>query len=327
MNPQPTVSVIVPNFNHAPYLEARLDSIFRQTYTDYEVILLDDASTDGSRDILERYARRPRVSHLVVNPQNTGNPFHQWFKGIGLARGRYVWLAESDDVAHPDFLARTVACLDACPQAAYAYTGSVLIDPEGHPLPFDSDRWRKERFRRQAWHAFDGTAYALHNLYWRSYVANASSALFRRASYDRADVGACLGLPHSGDWLFWFRLALTGDVVEVYEKLNYFRQHPQKVTVQAEASGEGKREDIEIVRLMEQALPPISRYRRAVRHGFLYSKIRKLPVSPQAKAQLYAEMRAKLHAGRADFCLERLNRWLRFVWPWAVSMKRDRLLP
>ena len=108
----PKVSVIVPNYNHARYLKARIDSILNQTFQDFELILLDDCSTDNSVELLQSYAGHPHVSHIVLNDRNTGSPFLQWQKGIGLAQGEYVWIAESDDTAQPDFLSTTVAVLD-----------------------------------------------------------------------------------------------------------------------------------------------------------------------------------------------------------------------
>ena len=98
------VSVIVPNYCHAPYLRERIDSILNQTYQDFELILLDDCSTDNSREVLESYRNREHVSHILINEQNTGNTFLQWEKGLLLTKGEYVWIAESDDVAEPRFL-------------------------------------------------------------------------------------------------------------------------------------------------------------------------------------------------------------------------------
>ena len=95
----PTVSVIIPNYNHAPYLRQRIDSVLKQDYQDFEVILLDDCSKDDSRQVLDSYRNHPKVSHVVYNEQNTGNTFIQWERGVNLAQGRYIWIAESDDVA------------------------------------------------------------------------------------------------------------------------------------------------------------------------------------------------------------------------------------
>src|ERR1700738_1634065 len=109
--PMPRVSVIVPNYNHARFLRRRMESVLRQTYRDFEVILLDDCSTDESRSILSEYAGDPRV-RLEFNEKNSGSPFKQWNKGVALASGEYGWIAESDDYADERLLERLVAVLD-----------------------------------------------------------------------------------------------------------------------------------------------------------------------------------------------------------------------
>ena len=83
----PLVSVIVPNYNHARYLKQRLDTVFNQTYQNFEVIILDDKSTDNSLEIINQYKDNPHLSQIVVNEQNSGSPFKQWDKGIKLAKG------------------------------------------------------------------------------------------------------------------------------------------------------------------------------------------------------------------------------------------------
>src|SRR5215469_3050279 len=99
----PSISVIVPNYNHARFLPMRIDSILRQAFQDFELILLDDCSTDESRVILSSYANNPRV-RIEFNQTNSGTPFKQWNKGVRMARGKYVWIAESDDYADAHFL-------------------------------------------------------------------------------------------------------------------------------------------------------------------------------------------------------------------------------
>ncbi len=82
---KPAVSVIVPNYNHGRYLTERLESIFNQTFRDFEVILLDDASTDNSLEVIERYRGHAGV-RIVPGAENSGSTFKQWLKGIDLAR-------------------------------------------------------------------------------------------------------------------------------------------------------------------------------------------------------------------------------------------------
>ena len=89
------VSVIMPNYNHAPFLRERMDSILSQDYSEYEVIVLDDASTDGSRAILNEYAGHPRVKLLLTSDTNSSNTFVQWQRGMAHADGDYIWIAET----------------------------------------------------------------------------------------------------------------------------------------------------------------------------------------------------------------------------------------
>ena len=137
----PTVSVIIPNYNHAPYLRQRIDSVLQQDYQDFEVILLDDCSKDDSRQVLENYRDHPKVSHVVYNEQNTGNTFIQWERGINLAEGQYIWIAESDDVAERNFLSTLIPQLEADDSRVVAYSHSRMIDSNGEPLP---QTWHKK---------------------------------------------------------------------------------------------------------------------------------------------------------------------------------------
>ncbi len=106
------VSIILPNYNHTKYLQKRLDSIFNQTHQDFEVIILDDASTDDSLSILNDYKNHPKVSHFIINKKNSGSPFKQWKKGLSLAKGDYIWIAESDDFCDLNFLESQIKRLE-----------------------------------------------------------------------------------------------------------------------------------------------------------------------------------------------------------------------
>ncbi|TXN72117.1 glycosyltransferase family 2 protein, partial [Methylobacterium sp. WL8] len=105
----PKVSIIVPNFNHAPYLNERLKSIYDQTYKNFEVILLDDCSYDESAKILTKFANTHKNNtRLFINKKNSGGVFNQWKKGFSLAIGELIWIAESDDYCSSDFLSELV---------------------------------------------------------------------------------------------------------------------------------------------------------------------------------------------------------------------------
>lgn len=227
-----TVSVLIPNYNHAPYLLERIESVLQQTFQNFEVILLDDSSTDNSRDIIRSYANHPRVTHVVLNDQNTGNPFVQWQRGIRLAQGDYIWIAESDDVAEPQFLEILVGELERHPQAVVAYSHSLMIDSDGQPMNFS---WHRKGSHGEV-NVFDGKDYIRRKMLVDCRIYNASMVVFRR------DVFTLLPdtyqqYRYCGDWLFWTLVCQHGQVVEVCQTLNRFRQHPNKVSVQSQVTG------------------------------------------------------------------------------------------
>lgn len=316
----PMVSVIVPNYNHAAFLKERIESILAQTYQDFELILLDDYSTDCSRSVLQAYARHPRVSALVMNDTNTGNTFVQWDRGIRLARGRYIWMAESDDVADPHFLEATVRALEANREAVMCLTGSILIDEHSRPLARASrDRWEETGEVK----CFDGREYVHHNLLYRNYVYNASMVVFRRDVYAGIDK-SFQRLRCAGDWQFWVEMALTGPVLEVRSKLNRFRQHSNKVTVRGRITGEDASDTI---KLLGYLLPRvhISAYKRWLVLGMCYRRIRKSHAAPVLRSRIFAEAEQTLGASVLCYGLARANRMLAYAIPFLPTHKREKL--
>jgi O-antigen biosynthesis protein len=219
----PRVSVIVPNYNHAPYLRQRLDSIVKQTFRDFEVIVLDDASTDNSREVIETYARDPSFRFLFNETRN-GSAFKQWQKGLESARGEYIWFAESDDCASPHFLNKLLPILENDKSLGLIYCQSYLIDPSSRVLgdaiqwTDDLDPWRwKNNFIN------NGRVEIKDYLSKKNTIPNASAVLIRASvlrSIDELDAGYRL----CGDWFLWIKILLQSNVGYVAEKLNYWRQ-------------------------------------------------------------------------------------------------------
>lgn len=123
----PTVSVVMPVYNVERYLAAAIDSVLAQTFTDLELILVDDGSTDGSSALCAAYTD-PRVR--VIRQANRGLPGAR-NTGIRAATGAYIAILDSDDLWHPEKLARHVAHLQARPEVGVSYCASELIDGEG----------------------------------------------------------------------------------------------------------------------------------------------------------------------------------------------------
>jgi glycosyltransferase involved in cell wall biosynthesis len=221
----PTVSVIIPNYNHAPYLKERIDSVLNQTYQDFEVIILDDCSPDNSVEVIEQYRSNPHVSHILINEQNTRNTFIQWERGISMAKGRYIWIAESDDVAELQLLETLIGQLEQHPDASVAFCHSRLIDADGALLSEQNTKNPAQPGQI----TIDGSCTFLRHLLIFNYIYNASMAVFRRDVYDRANPDY-KQFRYCGDWHFWASVCAAGRVIEVYDMLSRFRQHQRKVT-------------------------------------------------------------------------------------------------
>ncbi|HXF12356.1 MAG TPA: glycosyltransferase [Terriglobales bacterium] len=218
------VSIVVPNYNHARYLPKRIETILRQTYQDFELILLDDCSTDDSRRVLSRYEDNPRV-RLEFNDVNSGSPFKQWNRGVCLARGAYVWIAESDDYADERFLERLVPSLERDESIVYAYCRSCRVTEDGQLSGFE-DTYIPHQGPR-AWtgdYSVDGKRECLEYFLFVNAVPNASAVLLRKSAYDLVK-GADESLVLCGDWKLWAALALTGRIEYLSEPLNYYRNH------------------------------------------------------------------------------------------------------
>jgi glycosyltransferase involved in cell wall biosynthesis len=219
------VSVIIPNYNHASFLQQRIDTVLAQTYSDFEVILLDDCSTDDSGQIIEQYRHHPKVSHIVYNKSNSGNTFQQWKKGIALAEREWIWIAESDDYAHPDFLAKLIhnaakgeaVVLSYCQSNEVDENNIILGNMSSWTADVDADHWLAD-------YTNDGRNETLNYLSVKNTIPNASAVIFKRSAYLQVD-DAHIQLKYCGDWFLWIKLLQTGDVAYTAQPLNFFRKH------------------------------------------------------------------------------------------------------
>lgn len=253
---KPLVSVILPNYNHARYLPQRWASIRDQSYHELEIILLDDASTDGSAALLKKYAAEDERAHFHPNEINSGSPFAQWQKGISLAKGKYLWIAESDDLAELDLIEKLVAIMEEQPTVALAYAQSMLIDENDRPLNsyeenlrylYKSKVWQKDFVK-------SGPEACRQWFLYHNPVPNASGALLRRIAVEQ--VGAPdAAMRLNGDWHFYVRLLLKNDLAFKAEHLNYFRVHPQTQRHQSRKRASTYLELKAINDLIREALP------------------------------------------------------------------------
>lgn len=223
----PLASIVVPNYNHEPFLKQRLNSIFNQTFQDFEVIILDDCSTDASVQLLQTYVNHPKVSHFIINKKNTGSPFKQWQKGIELAKGTYIWIAESDDYCELNFLEEMVQLLKENKNVGVAYCQTLDINEIGKLL-LQRIKYTQE-FVPNIWEGnfeMDGFHFVKKYLCTKNVIPNASAVVFKKElvtnsifSNELVEMRMC------GDWFFWIQLLLKSNVAFLSKPLNYFRNH------------------------------------------------------------------------------------------------------
>lgn len=192
--PIPTVSVIMPTFNDAPTLSAAVDSILAQTYRAFEFIIIDDASTDETHDLLMQYARQDGRIRLLRNNQNLGLS-QSLNRGLERARGELIARMDSDDRSAPERLERQVSFLQDHPEIGLLGTQPRFIDDAGRPLP----HW--------TW-----TAPTCHDaIAWQLLDSNplVHPSVVIRAGLLRAAGGYDPAFPRGQDMELWTRLVMT----------------------------------------------------------------------------------------------------------------------
>jgi glycosyltransferase involved in cell wall biosynthesis len=256
----PKVSVIIPNYNHAPFLQERIQSVLNQTFQDFEIIYLDDASTDNSAEVIAPFIQRYGIQ-TILNSQNSGSPFKQWNRGVEVAQGEYIWLAESDDFADKRLLERLVDQLDRHQNVGLAYCQSYLVDEHSKKhgsykdhmaatSAFDCSRWGVD-------FVGSGKEECINFLSHTNTIPNASAVLFRRSLYEQlGDADPTKSL--CGDWLMWVKILLNSDLAFVSEPLNYYRVHGGTARARANPLKVAMQEDYHIFQyLTEQvSIPP-----------------------------------------------------------------------
>lgn len=227
------VSAIIPNYNHAPYLRDRLNSVLAQTHTELEVIVLDDASTDDSLSVIREFERGPRrdprITHVSANAANSGSAFCQWNAGTARASGEFLWFAESDDVADPRFLGALLGMMAAHPRVGLAYCASSKINAQGEVVgdfgayyaDLDPHHWQSDFVN-------EGRTEVREYLCFKNTIPNASAALMRRAAFAQAG-GADESFTLCGDWDVYARILREWDIAYCATPLNAYREHGNSV--------------------------------------------------------------------------------------------------
>lgn len=212
MTPAPLVSVVVPTYNCGRFLSDALDSVLRQSYTNREVIVVDDGSTDDSLEVLKAYCDRVRPDRVqIVTQQNLGVSAAR-NAGIQQSRGELIAFLDADDLWHPEKLARQVP-LFANPAVGLVYCAVEYVDEGLRPLGTNFTGRRGRVLREIA--LLRGTVV----------LAGGSTAVVRRACFDK--VGRFdREMSTAADWDMWRRIACFWEVDVVREPLMLYRMRP-----------------------------------------------------------------------------------------------------
>lgn len=225
----PKVSVIVPNYNHAPYLERRLQSIYGQSYKNIEVLLLDDNSSDHSRDILESYhLSHPANTRLIYSDVNSGGAFRQWSKGLKAASGDLIWIAESDDFCDKEFLTNLIRAF-ADESVMLAYGKSVFVDQKEAPIAAGFEEYISDLVCADQWNgSYVRTSHneVIEALGVKNTIPNASGVVFRRPVHlSLLEDEQWLSMRVAGDWVFYLNILRGGKIAYIPEAVNFFRRY------------------------------------------------------------------------------------------------------
>lgn len=213
----PAVSVIMATYNGAPFVGDTIETLLAQSFTDFELIVVDDASTDNTADIVRSY-NDPRI-RLLASTVNCG-PVRARNQGVAIARGRYIAAMDQDDLCLPDRFARQVAYLDAHP-------GTVLLGTASHNMI--AGRLVRDRLPRPT---------TANLIYWRLHVLNPliwSSVMIRAAAISQLAEFSRQDRLFAEDYDLYHRLAPLGDIARLDDVLLIYRKHPQGASITRQA--------------------------------------------------------------------------------------------
>lgn len=274
------VSVIIPNYNYANYIIERIDSILMQTYPIYELIILDDCSTDNSVEVIEEKIKTIKdiKVQFIKNETNSGGVFKQWKKGFDAATGDYIWIAEADDSAENNFVEELIKPFDD-KDMVLSYCESARIDGDNNLIREKSDdlydmcrtgEWNKS-------YIWTGREENIYHLSVTNTILNVSSVMWKKKDY--TDIFAKAGeFKVAGDWYIYYNILKDGKISWNSKPLNYYRKHGSSVCTDVKAEiefGEICRIQNEISELYE--LPKEIKEKQEIRRSLMY------PLLPKKK--------------------------------------------
>ena len=228
------VSVVIPNYNYEKFLMPRLYSILNQTEKLYEIILLDDKSSDGSRALIDEFIYNVKdyinVSK-IYNEENTGCAFKQWERGFKLAKGDYVWIAEADDCCSKYLLKNILKPIKENKDIYISYADTAFIN-EWDKIFLKTIKHEIDLRKTGHWDKnFINLGKDEINTYCflNCTIANVSSCVIKNDNYNEIFT-KITEYRQAGDWLFYANVMDRGYISYIDKPLNYYRVHGNNIT-------------------------------------------------------------------------------------------------
>lgn len=234
------VSVVVPNYNYENYIVERIDSILRQSYRIYELIILDDCSKDNSVKVIEKKIKEIKKNYpdlmvkFIPNKKNSGNVFKQWAKCFEVATGDYLWICEADDSASPNFLKQVMKGFQQS-KVVLSYSESLTVNEQNELLMPNLREWI-DIYHTNKWnqsYIATGKEELESTLCINNTIANVSSVVFRleKKIPFLTYLKDAQAFHLAGDWYFYAKVLGHGSVSYCKKSLNYHRMHSKSVTL------------------------------------------------------------------------------------------------
>lgn len=208
---KPLVSICIPAYNSARFIERTINSILKQTYDNIEIVVVDDCSSDNTVEAV-RQINDSRIK-LYTNDTNQGMAGN-WNRSVELTTGEYVKLIPADDIIYSTCIEKSLAVFKAHPEVSMVITGTDLVDNDDNVIG-SYMHWSKEGI-------FDGKKIAKTSVMLNNFFGNPVSVLFRRKDFDRTE-GFDPVIPYILDFDLWLSLSALGKTAFIKEKLNAFR--------------------------------------------------------------------------------------------------------
>ena len=275
---QKKISVIIPNYNYEKFIIERIDSILMQTYPIYELIILDDCSTDNSVKVINNKISQIKEEYpnikiqFIINEKNSGGcVFKQWKKGFDIAEGDYIWIAEADDSAESDFLEELIKPFND-EEVILSYCESARIDGKNNLITTSSadlyDMCRTGEWKKS--YIWTGEEEIINHLSVTNTILNVSSVLWRKKDY--TEIFEKAGeFKVAGDWYIYYNILKNGKISWNSKPLNYYRKHGSSVSTDVKA----QKEFDEICRIQNEIsllynLPKEIKEKQELRRSFMY---------------------------------------------------------